>query len=119
MITKLIQNLCRVWQRCFPSSRRAKPFFCGIQWVNSMAQGDEAIQARKLVVVGTREHPKWLRFLCPCGCEEVVALNLMKSHQPRWAIEPHRDRTLSVSPSIDSRTCRSHYWIRHSHIDWV
>ena len=72
-----------------------------------------------LVLAGSPERPKWLRFDCPCRCGEVLALNLMASHSPRWAAESHEDGTLSVRPSVDATRCGSHFWIRRSRIDWV
>lgn len=77
------------------------------------------LKAGKIVVVGPENRPKWLRFDCPCGCGEVIALNLMTSHTPHWKVEVHEDGTLTVLPSIDSMRCNSHFWIRRSHIEWV
>jgi hypothetical protein len=77
------------------------------------------LAAKRLVLIGTKDKPKWLRFKCPCGCGDVIALNLMTSHYPRWTVERHKDSTLTVHPSVDAKTCGSHFWIRHSHIDWV
>jgi hypothetical protein len=63
-------------------------------------------------------HEKWLYFQCPCGCGEMVCLNLMLSQAPKWRIELNRLGQYSVFPSVDSQTCGSHYWIRNGRVDW-
>ena len=117
--TKLIKDLRRFWHGLFHFGRRRKTSFRGVTYVSSMDAADKPTSKGRLVVVGPKGRPKWLRFLCPCGCGEVVALNLMASHSPKWAIRDEGDGTLSVSPSADSTTCGSHYWIRRSRIHWV
>lgn len=69
-------------------------------------------------VFAPQGHPKWLLFRCPCGCGEIVNLNLMKSASPRWEIRSSKSGFYSVSPSVDSQTCGSHYWIREGRIHW-
>lgn len=117
--TKLIKGLRRFWHGLFHTSPRRKTAFRGVTYVSSMEAADRHVRKSRLVVIGSKERPKWLRFLCPCGCGEVVALNLMTSHSPRWAIREDAKGTLSVSPSADSMTCGSHYWIRRSRVHWV
>lgn len=120
MITRiLIKGLRQFWHGLLHTRQRRKTTFRGVTYVSSMDAASRPIRKGRLVVVGPKERPKWLRFLCPCGCGEVVALNLMTSHSPRWAISEDVGETLSVSPSADSTTCGSHYWIRRSRIHWV
>src|SRR5580692_4310447 len=59
----------------------------------------------RILVVSAETKPKWLRFLCPCGCNEEVALNLMRTHSPHWTISQDNAKRLSVTPSIHSSTC--------------
>jgi hypothetical protein len=87
--------------------------------LESSADPKRELAAGKLVLVGTAEMTKWLRFACPCGCGDVIALNLMTSHRPHWKAELHEDGTLTVYPSVDSHQCGSHFWIRRSKIEWV
>lgn len=90
--------------------------------VASVGQGDDpsnAIKCRKLVLVGPPAKAKWLRFACPCRCGAVIAVNLMKSHSPCWAVELHLDQTLTLNPSVDATTCGSHFWIRRNKVEWV
>lgn len=61
---------------------------------------------------------KWCLFACPCGCGQQIALNLMKSHFPRWRVDTKRDGTFSLYPSVDSTTCGAHFLIRNSLVVW-
>lgn len=61
---------------------------------------------------------KWAFFKCPCGCKEQVVLNLMQSHYPFWKVEIESSEDFSISPSIDSTTCKAHYWIKHGRVIW-
>ena len=71
-----------------------------------------------LVLAGTVQKPKWLKFACPCGCGEILALNLMTSHSPHWKIEHHSDGTITVAPSVDATKCGAHFWIRRNRVEW-
>lgn len=63
---------------------------------------------------------RWLHMLCPCGCREVLSVNLMTSHRPYWSILWHSDGTLTVAPSIDKTVgCKSHFFIQRSRIVWA
>ena len=110
-----ISDYIRGWWR----RRRRLQSFKGITFCEPMIDPSSVIEDNRLVIIGTPEHPKWLRFACPCRCGEVIALNLMESYNPRWGITVHKDKTLTVSPSVDARVCRSHFWIRKNRINWV
>lgn len=108
-------DLIRRWWR----RRKPRKAFAGAVQLESSVDPGPHLKAGKLVLVGPKEKPKWLRFQCPCGCGDVIALNLMASHYPRWTVEIHEDGTLSAMPSIDATTCGSHFWIRRNQIRWV
>ncbi|MGD9729583.1 MAG: DUF6527 family protein [Nitrospiraceae bacterium] len=72
----------------------------------------------QFAVLAPDGHDKWLYFQCPCGCGEIVCLNLMRSQSPKWRIELNRIGQYSVFPSVDSQTCGSHYWIRNGRVEW-
>jgi uncharacterized protein DUF6527 len=63
---------------------------------------------------------RWLHLKCPCGCADVISLNLMTNHRPFWSITWHGDGTLTVMPSVDKTSgCRSHFFIRRCRIAWA
>ena len=109
---KILQAIRRWW-----SGR--DDVFKAVVLLDSASDPKAALHGRQLVLIGSLEKPKWLKFACPCRCGEILALNLMASHTPRWSVEQHADGTLTVFPSVDATTCGSHFWIRHSRIEWV
>jgi hypothetical protein len=117
MIRWFLQLFARIsqWWR----SRRRSNAFSGVEFFDHTVDPASALNARRLVLIGPAEKPKWLRFCCPCGCGEVLALNLMVSHSPRWKVELHPDGTLSASPSVDATACGAHFWIRRNAVKWV
>jgi hypothetical protein len=76
-----------------------------------------AQQAGVIAVYRSAGTDKWCFFKCPCGCEQQVALNLMKSHRPVWRVE-RKKLAPSLYPSIDSTNCGAHYLVRNGRIVW-
>lgn len=80
----------------------------------------DRLQPFLLYVESRASKDRWLHLLCPCGCGDVISLNLMTSTRPYWSLTRHPDGTLSVMPSVDKTSgCRSHFFIRRSRIDWA
>src|SRR5687767_507840 len=102
---RLIASLRGWWKR-----RRRLHSFRGVTTCEAEVNPDQTLNARTLVLIGSRENFKWLRFKCPCRCGEIIALNLMHSYEPRWAVTMS-NALLSVSPSVVATTCGSHFWI--------
>jgi hypothetical protein len=113
-IRQLFNSIKKWWKR-----QRRFHSFEGVTFCESDMDPTSALHARQLVLVGSPEKPKWLRFACPCRCGEVIALNLMNNYQPHWSVTINVDKTLNLSPSIDATSCRSHFWIRKNRIEWV
>lgn len=57
------------------------------------------------------------QHLCPCGCGGEVVTPL---HPTRWRLT-YDGEGVSLHPSVGSGSlpCRSHYFIRDNHIQWV
>jgi hypothetical protein len=72
----------------------------------------------RLILVRSGAKLKWLKFICPCGCGEEQALNLMSSYRPFWRVELHQDHTITVFPSVHALKCGAHFWIRRNRIFW-
>ena len=87
--------------------------------INAQHRSDAATEiatGRALILIGAPQRLKWLRFLCPCGCGDELALNLMVSHYPRWTITANVDG-ISVHPSVVAR-CGAHFWLRSNTVSW-
>ena len=58
-------------------------------------------------------------LLCPCGCGDVIELNLLGKVRPHWRVREHWDHSASVTPSVwRRRGCRSHFFVRKGKIEW-
>ena len=71
-----------------------------------------------LVVQMKDDHPTWLVMVCPCRCAEILRVNLMTSIQPYWDLVKN-DHGVTADPSLDVRSCGSHFWLRDSRVHWV
>jgi len=111
----MLALLRKIWKWIFPPKRLCS--FWGTMFLDS-SSNPVAFPNGQLVLVGTQEKFKWLKFRCPCGCGDVQALNLMKSHQPVWSLELHEDLTVSLFPSVHAQKCGAHFWVRRSAIHW-
>jgi hypothetical protein len=71
------------------------------------------------VLVGTRQHPKWIAFDCPCRTGHRILITLDERHKPHWRLM--RTARLTLHPSVDSQTNarRCHYFIRNGRTLWA
>ena len=81
---------------------------------DSQSEADRAARVPgTLSVVAGPRGPKWLKLLCPCGCGDVVSINLMPGRQA-WTIRMEREK-VSISPSVVRLAgCRSHFFLVRS-----
>ena len=72
-----------------------------------------------LYVAGEESHIWAAAMRCPCGCGDVIELNLLKEASPCWSVSRHPDGSVSLRPSIwRQKACRSHFFVRHGRIEW-
>lgn len=58
-------------------------------------------------------------FVCPCGCNAVIELNLLEDSKPLWKYAIDNGR-ITISPSVWRRIeCKSHFFIRSGKIQWA
>lgn len=76
---------------------------------------------RHYLYVLTESGAPWQAALvCPCGCKEVLELNLLPDERPRWRYGVDSKGFASVEPSINRRIgCRSHFFLRSGRIVWA
>jgi hypothetical protein len=82
--------------------------------VDSQAAATEAIKDKaRLVIVGTKQKPKSLLMLCPCGCQELLRINLSPAQGKAWRVNYLSDTSMSLYPSVDlDQRCRAHFIVR-------
>jgi hypothetical protein len=85
----------------------------------SVDEDPEEIEDGKMYHVGEGEY-KWLVvFKCPCGCREIIKLNLLKEARPLWRVKIHDDGDVSLYPSVNRMVnCKSHFNITRNSVRW-
>ena len=79
----------------------------------------DLLKPATLYIAGEEPHMWAAALLCPCGCGDVIHLNLLEQANPYWSVRRHRDGSVSLMPSVwRTKGCRSHFFIRNSRIDW-
>ena len=75
--------------------------------------------AHRVYLVGEDGVLWYAAMLCPCDCGATLHMSLHKEGTPRWKATPHRDGTISLSPSVWRKIgCRSHFIVRNGRIIW-
>jgi hypothetical protein len=95
---------------------RNQPDYKGI----SAKDMPERFEPKTIYVVGDKGH-KWVAaFICPCGCGQLIQLNLLKDGDVSWRTSIHKDSSITIRPSIWRITgCRSHFTITRGDLRWV
>lgn len=79
----------------------------------------DALQRAKIYLAGEGDNLWAAALICPCGCGDVIELNLLKQARPCWSVQEHQDGSVSIDPSVwRSKGCKSHFYVRHGRIDW-
>jgi hypothetical protein len=82
---------------------------------HDQAEAKQQLKAGVLVLVVPNKKPKSLKFLCPCGCGEIVSVNLMPGNEKAWHLDYEPKLGLSLWPSVWLTSgCRSHFILRHN-----
>lgn len=76
-------------------------------------------QPDTIYVLGANGYLWSAAMLCPCGCGELLQMNLHEDGRPRWKLTRHEDGTVSLTPSVSRIVgCRSHFWLRRGQVQW-
>lgn len=85
----------------------------------SHAAAAELLRGTGDVSLIERARPRWLLMKCPCGCGEVISLNVDAGAGPAWRLY-WRGSDLSVFPSVWKESgCESHFIVWRGRIDWL
>ena len=77
------------------------------------------LEPRRVYLVGENEYLWYAVMICPCGCEEMLYLNLLPEQRPCWRIDYCADVPISIQPSIWRVTgCHSHFFVKGGKIEW-
>ena len=77
-------------------------------------------RAKTVHIVGENGYRWKAVFRCPCGCGELIQLNLTPEGRPRWNVTEEENQTVTIRPSINRvRGCCSHFILRDGTVKWV
>ncbi|MDO9185866.1 MAG: DUF6527 family protein [Bacteroidia bacterium] len=80
----------------------------------------ENIRVDRITIVGGKDYVKWAYLRCPCGCNEIIMLSLIKGANPSWRIWIDKLGRPTISPSIwRTEGCRSHFIIKSGKLIWA
>src|SRR5260370_15233170 len=87
--------------------------FARVVTVETQDEGISATQDyRTLALVLNGNKAKWLLFRCPCGCGDLLRINLSPLIHPCWRLRISKKGKLSVYPSIDRDSgCGAHFFL--------
>jgi hypothetical protein len=62
----------------------------------------------------------WIAAMrCPCGCSDVLEMNLLPDAKPVWHFQNGRGNRPTLHPSVWRRDgCRAHFFLRDGRIRW-
>src|SRR5437660_574254 len=67
------------------------------------------MQSQDTIVVVKRGRPRWLKLRCPCGCGELLSINLDPQAGDSWKLLV-REGKVCLFPSVWRDTgCESHF----------
>ncbi len=77
------------------------------------------IEKRMLYVVEEDGYEEQAAMLCPCGCGNILHMNLLPDERPYWTVTRHIGGIASLYPSVWRQVgCRSHFWFRRGRVSW-
>lgn len=86
-----------------------------VEYVSDMP---DHISPHTVYIVGENNFYWMAVLLCPCGCGDLIHLNLLKDAHPRWKFKIFKG-LISISPSVwRTSGCKSHFFIRSGEIVW-
>ncbi len=72
-----------------------------------------------IYIVGEKNYHWMAAFICPCGCEEVIKLNLLKKSSPSWKVSFKKD-LITIKPSIKRIVgCCKHFLIIKGRVFYI
>jgi hypothetical protein len=90
-----------------------------IVFVDIQPERDNVLRKR-IYIIRNYGLSKWVVMKCPCGCDEILTLSLMKNFKPNWKIKIDKKKRITISPSIWKQDgCKSHFFIINGRLKWT
>lgn len=80
----------------------------------------EDVRPGFIYLIGEKTKPWSAKFVCPCGCADVITLSLIERDNPRWTHSINALGSISLWPSVwRTKGCRSHFYIKNGRVLWA
>lgn len=87
--------------------------------IRSVEDLPENLEDRIIYIIGIKEYKWLLGFKCPCGCKEIIYLNILKNVKPSWSFKI-KGQKITIYPSIKREVgCHCHFHVVKSKVYWV
>lgn len=108
----LLESRASKWGR----GVKRKPEYT-IEYVESLPE-ENSTQERIVYIVGENGH-YWVAALkCPCGCGDLIQLNLLPAGRYVWRLVVTKE-SFSIYPSVDRVfSCKSHFNLTNGNVVW-
>jgi hypothetical protein len=72
-------------------------------------------------LIGEKGHEWTTSFICPCGCRQIIRLNLLPHEdRPTWKIHADWQKRATITPSVWRHVgCRSHFTMKKGRVRMV
>ncbi len=101
-------------------------------WVQNLLKQEKLYKARivndvpdkldnRIIYIIENEGYHWKAVMvCPCGCNKILHMNLIKEYHPSWNVEIDKQNIITLHPSINRIVeCKSHFFIRRGQVVWA
>ena len=86
-----------------------KPTIYTSEYIDDMPD-EKKIRNNTVYIIGENTYYWLAAFRCPCGCNDIIQLNLLNDSFPSWRITSRRNSRISILPSIERTVgCRNHF----------
>lgn len=126
-IFKLVKNWIQLFfEGAAPRSdqeRKSQPALPSITFPKVImvenAPNNNALEPGKIYCVAPLQIAKWVIFVCPCGCRDIITLSLQEIHNPHWSLSKSSINLPTLYPSIwRDKGCFSHFWLKEGRVFW-
>jgi len=113
MLKSAAKHLARLVKWLFPGR-------AGLYTVTYSEDEPPSVERAIVYVIGERGYEWMAALVCPCGCGQIIKLNLLPhSSRPVWKVYPDSRNRATVAPSVWRTVgCRSHFIVRAGRIHW-
>jgi Family of unknown function (DUF6527) len=84
----------------------------------NVADLPQRLRPRVLYCIG-EDVPWSAALLCPCGCNSLIQLSLLKGERPHWTLKTDAKDAATLTPSVwRTSGCRSHFSLSMGRVVW-